>query len=639
MTKKMCYFSVKLMSVVWMFFASMHIASACSCIKPELSANVAREYDVIFMGTTQPIGHVREGSSAISITFDDKRFIRFDVVQAWTGLDDAVHVVTVETPGTSSLCGYSFKPDTEYIIYANYVRDNNGVVLKDGEGNNVIRVTSCSHTKENTKEVQVETALLDEIFSVGDLDKQKDNDDDFFFVAVPRTVASGEKVVLAWDVPDAKWCFASDGWHGLRKKSGRRVIKDIDDNHASFSLRCFYGALQSQKRTIKVDVFGKKVVCPDDVRICANGTVIGRSGKKCEFACPDLKSMKNDVCQRDVESNDPLFVQPIDPFRNNRSLAYVNCADNQTLFRVFIGSEPHDQRYYIWHRAYYTVDGKTFTEENSVRLHGPRDASGKWVVGAAHADVPREHMKGSMQYLAYYMCIYEDGVWKCGCSQDGACSDTQNDEYRWTIVGLNNSIEYEEKKENEEKLTIPKSCVTWFDGCNTCNVEKGKITMCTKRACRESEKRAQKCLAFARENGVCTDEYEPVCGKTTQCLCDESDTRCLAPCKSEAKTFSNRCMAKKAGANILYEGKCKKDEYKKKGRNTGKECRPTGCSGQICADKEIVSTCEWRAEYACYRDAVCERQPDGQCGWTQTAGLKACISSAREKRGTEAVIW
>jgi len=56
------------------------------------------------------------------------------------------------------------------------------------------------------------------------------------------------------------------------------------------------------------------------------------------------------------------------------------------------------------------------------------------------------------------------------------------------------------------------------------------------------------------------------------------------------------------------------------------QCHVGGCSGQICSDQEgIVSTCEWREEYACYQTATCERQTDGTCGWTQTPELNACL--------------
>jgi hypothetical protein len=62
---------------------------------------------------------------------------------------------------------------------------------------------------------------------------------------------------------------------------------------------------------------------------------------------------------------------------------------------------------------------------------------------------------------------------------------------------------------------------------------------------------------------------------------------------------------------------------------TGEACYRGGCSGQICSDRpNVISTCEWRAEYACYRDATCERQADGGCGWTQTPELEACIGSS-----------
>lgn len=58
-------------------------------------------------------------------------------------------------------------------------------------------------------------------------------------------------------------------------------------------------------------------------------------------------------------------------------------------------------------------------------------------------------------------------------------------------------------------------------------------------------------------------------------------------------------------------------------------CFVGGCSAQICSDQEgVISTCEFRPEYACYADATCERQGDGTCGWTQTEELTTCIADA-----------
>jgi len=63
----------------------------------------------------------------------------------------------------------------------------------------------------------------------------------------------------------------------------------------------------------------------------------------------------------------------------------------------------------------------------------------------------------------------------------------------------------------------------------------------------------------------------------------------------------------------------------------GNGCAVAGCSMQLCVSVEeaanVVSTCEYKAEYACYKEASCEPQANGKCGWTQTAELKACLQN------------
>ncbi|MEO5676245.1 MAG: hypothetical protein ABIQ84_01745 [Usitatibacter sp.] len=57
-------------------------------------------------------------------------------------------------------------------------------------------------------------------------------------------------------------------------------------------------------------------------------------------------------------------------------------------------------------------------------------------------------------------------------------------------------------------------------------------------------------------------------------------------------------------------------------------CYKGGCSGQVCSDRsEVITTCEWRREYACYANARCERQAGGTCGWTQTTQLQSCLQN------------
>ncbi len=62
-------------------------------------------------------------------------------------------------------------------------------------------------------------------------------------------------------------------------------------------------------------------------------------------------------------------------------------------------------------------------------------------------------------------------------------------------------------------------------------------------------------------------------------------------------------------------------------------CVITGCSGQVCAEGEVATTCEFRSEYACYKQySRCERQTDGQCGWTNVPELSRCLSATPRER-------
>ncbi|MEK7619588.1 MAG: Gmad2 immunoglobulin-like domain-containing protein [Patescibacteria group bacterium] len=64
-------------------------------------------------------------------------------------------------------------------------------------------------------------------------------------------------------------------------------------------------------------------------------------------------------------------------------------------------------------------------------------------------------------------------------------------------------------------------------------------------------------------------------------------------------------------------------------KETVQTCRATGCSGQICAEENVITTCEFSSEYVCYRSARCERQANGACGWTQTSALRMCLAKTR----------
>lgn len=59
---------------------------------------------------------------------------------------------------------------------------------------------------------------------------------------------------------------------------------------------------------------------------------------------------------------------------------------------------------------------------------------------------------------------------------------------------------------------------------------------------------------------------------------------------------------------------------------TDADCVVTGCSGQVCAPEHRATTCEWREEYACYREPTTSCGcVNGSCGWDQTAALDSCL--------------
>jgi eight-cysteine-cluster-containing protein len=61
-------------------------------------------------------------------------------------------------------------------------------------------------------------------------------------------------------------------------------------------------------------------------------------------------------------------------------------------------------------------------------------------------------------------------------------------------------------------------------------------------------------------------------------------------------------------------------------------CVVGGCSGQLCAEEPLASTCEWLPHYACFREARCGRfGPEGGCAWEPTPELEACL----ERLGSE----
>ncbi|MFH1111767.1 MAG: Gmad2 immunoglobulin-like domain-containing protein [Patescibacteria group bacterium] len=66
--------------------------------------------------------------------------------------------------------------------------------------------------------------------------------------------------------------------------------------------------------------------------------------------------------------------------------------------------------------------------------------------------------------------------------------------------------------------------------------------------------------------------------------------------------------------------------FSENNQTASKPCIITGCSKQVCAEEEVITTCDFNPGYICYTKAECERQVDGQCGWTKTPDLATCLA-------------
>lgn len=98
-----------------------------------------------------------------------------------------------------------------------------------------------------------------------------------------------------------------------------------------------------------------------------------------------------------------------------------------------------------------------------------------------------------------------------------------------------------------------------------------------------------------------------------------STTTDLVACTMEAKQCPDGSYVGRQGPKCEF-APCPTSSVKN-------DCAVGGCSGTLCGEpgEDLISTCEYKEEYQCYKQAVCERQATGKCGWTQTDEFAACL--------------
>jgi len=95
------------------------------------------------------------------------------------------------------------------------------------------------------------------------------------------------------------------------------------------------------------------------------------------------------------------------------------------------------------------------------------------------------------------------------------------------------------------------------------------------------------------------------------------------------ESYPRQCNA---DGKVFVETVDERQSTDKRPTSTRGKCVVGGCSGELCVDATlggVASICIYREEYMCYKTAKCERQDNGQCGWTQTDELASCLASRR----------
>jgi eight-cysteine-cluster-containing protein len=128
------------------------------------------------------------------------------------------------------------------------------------------------------------------------------------------------------------------------------------------------------------------------------------------------------------------------------------------------------------------------------------------------------------------------------------------------------------------------------------------------------------------------------CGDSCRCADGSEPVACFAdPCEvTPACEEAARCEAN-------YCGGCNAEFYDESGTavcepepagpgacSSDADCFQTGCSGQICAAVDVLTTCEFREEFACFQDPAittcgCDA---GRCAFASTPELAACLDAA-----------
>lgn len=180
---------------------------------------------------------------------------------------------------------------------------------------------------------------------------------------------------------------------------------------------------------------------------------------------------------------------------------------------------------------------------------------------------------------------------------------------------------------SEEELQFLKTryvCCGDACGCNDAPEVQCLVDPCSVSGCN-----VEGAVCRANYCGGCNAEWIDPSGAWVchGAACDDPDRRYVANSPEQCATV--RFLCEEGSLAFFDECGCGCEVQH---ATVEEPCKLGGCSSQLCVgpdDENVITTCEFRPEYACYRTATCEPQSDDACGWTQTQALIACIDAAR----------
>ena len=210
----------------------------------------------------------------------------------------------------------------------------------------------------------------------------------------------------------------------------------------------------------------------------------------------------------------------------------------------------------------------------------------------------------------------ENGCEVCACAPVEACpsAEPSSDAFCASVVT------YGKNPDGGECCQYP----------SPCHVPDGWETFSNQEACEGPATVGEACALYGRqcEAGLECDYLCPDGTRTPGCnLGINPQGFCAAPAAAcvEGDTRQEDCNTCTCtdGAWACTELACAPAEC-----TTDADCVVSGCSGQVCAAESVITTCDWRPEYACYGEPTtscgCN---NGQCGWAATAELDACLNN------------